>query len=318
MHFRSMLMTAVAVLVTAAPLTAQTSGVDAIVAQFYPQRLVEAGERASETVERRQCSAVYDTQASGAPRTIVAAYTNTSTAAIRVLQADASGFRVVASAPQSLDLFGGECEVRLLDVDHDGRAEIVVTFSVMVNEVSWVLKWDGRQLVNLTPTADNGDGTLISLLRNADFIDVDNDGVPEIFVGGQYPPPSDGSPAKPGSLYKLSDGRYAQTELVVGLWIFERSTGTPELDRVPVPLPRGARGPFTLHLVNGGADGRARVTSGEVFLNGERILRPDDFGARVDVIDRPINLAADNALSVRLAGAPGSRILVILRSRGWE
>lgn len=309
---------AASALAVVAPLAAQAPTVDTIVAQFYPQQLVELAQKASDTVERRQCAAVYDKQASGAPRTIVAAYTNTSSAAIRILQADGSGgFRVTAAEPQGLDLFGEECEVKLLDLDRDGRPEIVVTFSVMVNEVAWVMKWDGQQLVNLTPTAANGDGTLATVLNNADFVDLDNDGVPEIYVVGQYPPPSDGSAAKPDRIYTLSAGRYAQTESVVGVWVFERSTGAPELERVSAPLPAGARGPFTLRIVNGDAGGQARVTSGEVFLNGERIMSTNDFSNRVGTIERSVNLTADNELAVRLAGAPGSRLLIVVRSANW-
>jgi hypothetical protein len=308
-------------LVSAARAGAQTPPTAAgIAAQFYPQRLVDLGERAGDVpVDRRQCQAVVDTLPSGAPRAIVAGYTNTSSAAILMLQSDGSGgFRVAASEPQALDLFGAECEVKLLDVDRDGRPEIAITFSVMVNDLTWVMKWNGQQLVNLTPLERNPDGTGISLLRNAEFVDVDNDGILEIAVVGQYPPPADGSPAKPDSVFKLSGGTYVETEPVVGLWMFERSTGAPETDRMTVSLPAGARGPFTLHIVNGEAGGRSRVTSAEVFLNGERVLSPNDFGNRVGAIDRPVNLTSDNELAVRIAGAPGSRMVVILRSRDWD
>jgi hypothetical protein len=312
---------AVAGLGAAARAGAQTPPTPAaIAAQFYPQRLVEAAERAGDVpVDRRQCQAVVDTVPSGAPRTILAAYTNTSSAAMLMLQSDGGGgFRVAASEPQGLDLFGSDCDVKLLDVDRDGRPEIIVTFSMMVNDITWVMKWDGQQLVNLTPLERNPDGTGMSLLRNAELVDVDNDGIPEITVLGQYPPPSDGSPAKPDSVFKLSGGSYVETEPIVGLWVFERSTGAPETDRVPVPLPAGARGPFTLHIVNGDPGGRSRVTSAEVFLNGERVLSPNDFGNRVDAIDRPVNLTSDNELAVRVAGEPGSRMVVILRSRDWD
>src|SRR5439155_10086148 len=120
--------------------------------------------------------AVLDTLPSGSPRTIVAAYTNTSSAAIRVLQADATGQLRVAAEPQGFDLFGSECKVELVDLDHDGHNDIVVTFGMMINEVTWVFKWDGQQLVNLTPVTPNNTGLLRTLLHNADIVDIDNDG----------------------------------------------------------------------------------------------------------------------------------------------
>jgi VCBS repeat protein len=288
----------------------------AIVQQFYPQRLVDLGEQTGGPFDRRQCYAVYDTEPSGAPRTIVAAYTNTSSAAIRVLRANGGGSFDVVADPQEFDFFGSRCEVTLPDLDNDGRRDIIVTFGMMVSDVSWVFKWDGQQLDNLTPVTANGDGTLKTDLYNAEALDIDGDGVMEIYSVGQYPPSLEG-PSKPDLVYKLFGDRYLKSETVVGLWTFERTTGAPEVARVPVPLPAGARGPYTLHVVNGEAGGRSRVTSAQVWLNDRQVLGPNDFSNRIDVIDRPVPLDADNELAVRLAGAPGSRIRVILKSRGW-
>jgi len=297
--------------------SAQSPATARVVEQFYPQRLVDLGEQAAETVDRRQCYAVLDTLPSGSPRTIVAGYTNTSGAAIRVLQADATGQLSVAAEPQGFDFFGSECKVELVDLDHDGRNDIVVTFGMMVNEVTWVFKWDGQQLLNLTPVTPNNAGLQRTLLHNADIVDIDNDGIKEIFVVGQYPPPLDG-PATADSLYRLSGDRYVKSESIVGLWTFERQTAGPDTARVQVPLPKGALGPYTLHVVNGEPGGKSRVTSAQVWLNDQQILAPSDFGNKVDGIDRAVTLNAENELAVRLAGAPGSKMLVLVKSKGWE
>ncbi len=289
---------------------------NAIVEEFYPQRLVDLARRAGEDVARRQCHAVFDTLPSGAPRTIIAAYTNTSSAAIRVLRANASGTFDVVAEPQGFDFFGSQCEIKLVDLDNDGRNDVVITFGMMVNDISWVFKWDGQQLVNLTPVRPNGDGTLATTLHNAQVVDVDNDGIKEIYVVGQYPPPADG-PAKPDALYQLSGDRYVRSESLVGFWAFERSTGAPETVRMQAPLPTGALGPYTLHLVNGEPGGKLRVTSAQVWLNDQVVLGPSDFSNKVDFINRAVTLNADNELTVRLAGAPGSRMLIILKSRDW-
>lgn len=296
----------------------QAPAVASIVEQFYPQRLVDLAVQAGdEPVDRRQCHAVVNTQPSGAPRTIAAAYTNTSSAAVRVLQAGAGGaFQLVAEPPPALDLFGAECKISLVDLDQDSTKEILVTFGMMVSDVTWIFKWDGRELVNLTPTTPNGDGTLRTLFHNASVVDIDHDGVSEIFVVGQYPPPLDEA-AKPDSLFKLSAGGYVQGERIVGLWEFERTAGAPELQRVPVSLPKGARGPYSLHVVSGEPGGTSRVTSAVVLVNERQVLGPSDFGDEVDIIDRDVTLSAENELGVRLAGAPGSKMLVIIRSRDW-
>jgi len=65
---------------------------------------------------------------------------------------------VLAESPPGLDLSGVWCDVLLEDVDADGRKEIRVDFSLNRDTVSWLFRWDGQQLRNLTPTA----GTAIS------------------------------------------------------------------------------------------------------------------------------------------------------------
>lgn len=64
------------------PAFAQQPGVASIVEQFYPQSLTWFPD---EVGGRQQCFAVYEADASGAPQTIVAAYTNHTEAVIRVL-----------------------------------------------------------------------------------------------------------------------------------------------------------------------------------------------------------------------------------------
>jgi hypothetical protein len=286
-----------------------------IVEQFYPQRLVDLAERAGDTVvDRRQCYAVFDTQPSGAPRTIVAAYTNTSSAAVRVLRADAAGEFQVVAEPQGYDFSGSNCDVKLVDLDNDGRNELFVTFSAMVNSVSWIFRWDGQQLVNLTPVTAGADGTLDTDLYRAEILDVDNDGIKEVYVTSQYPPPLD-EPAAADILYRLQGDRYVEAEPIVGLWSFERTTGAPSTVRVQAPLPKGAHGPYTLHVVNGVAGGGLRVTSAQVWLNDRQVLGPSDFSNKMDVIDRAVTLNAENELAVRLAGAPGSKLLLILKPK---
>lgn len=312
----------IAALVALASVRGQTQAptVDAIVAAFYPQSLVERAEgtrEPGEPFEGIRCFAVFDTEPSGAPRTIIAAYTNGSSAVIRVLRANATGSFDIVAEPQGYDFFGIQCEVTLVDLDHDGRNDVFVKFGVMTNDVSWVFKWDGQQLISLTPVTTNFDSTLATRLFGAAVVDVDNDGVQEIYVVSQYPPPLDG-PAKPDLLFRLDGDRYVEERPVVGLWRFERKTSAPETDLRLAPLPKGARGPYTLHIVNGAPEGQRRVTSGQVWLNGQEIVRPNDFGARVAFIDRPVTLGAENELMVRLAGAPGSKMLVILKSEGWD
>lgn len=61
---------------------------------------------------------------------------------------------------------------------------------------------------------------------------------------------------------------------------------------------------YTLRVRN------ARTASARVMLNGSQVLGPDAFNANVDLIEIPVTLNPDNALSVELRSAPGSSIVI--------
>lgn len=46
-------------------------------------------------------------------------------------------------------------------------------------------------------------------------------------------------------------------------------------------------------------------------------MRPSDFGNQVAVIERTVSVLAENELQVRLAGAPGGRITIVIDAASW-
>jgi hypothetical protein len=248
---------------------------------------------------------------------IVAAYTNLSSAAVRVLAADVSGFRLVAE-PVGEDHAGWTCEVRRVDVDLDGKYEAHVKFWANNGSTDWIYAWDGQQLSNLTPGRSGPLGGFFETnLINASVEDIDGDGILEVFTFSQTK--ANGQPAPP-EIYRLSDGRFVLDRPVVGVYRFERSTGAPETDDVTVFTPIGAQGPFTLRIFNGTVTGRRAqnvVESGRVWLNGQELLSPRDFGMPAPMIERTVNLQAENELRVQLAGAPGGHITIVIDAASW-
>ena len=65
-----------------------------------------------------------------------------------------------------------------------------------------------------------------------------------------------------------------------------------------------------LVITNGDADGKHRVSSASIFLNGVRIVEPDDFNGRVAKIVKRVVLANNNQLTIKLASKPGSFLTV--------
>jgi hypothetical protein len=308
---------AAVVLLASGDARTQPATIHEIAARFYPPSLTELAQLAGGPIVRHQCQAVLETDPGGAPRTIVAAYTNASTSAIRVLRSTPGGdFSVVAEAGG--DRFAGvTCGIRLVDLDNDGRDEVFVDFNVMANSVSWVFRWDAGRLIDLTPLSPGPDGSLDTDLYRARPVDVDGDGIKEIYVVSEYPPPGDG-PAEPNLLFRMAGGTYVRSEPVVGVWTSRPAAGSPATSRVRVRLPKGARGPFTMHVVNGEAGRSSRVTGLQLWINDRQVLGPSDLDARVAVVDRPVSLSDDNLVSIRVEGPSGSQVVMILRSRDWD
>jgi hypothetical protein len=304
-------------------LRAQPQDLSAVVAQFYPSVLTDLANAAKTGGGRDQCYAVLEADSNGQARTIVAAYTNLDVGAVRVLQANAAGYTIVAQPPADHELMGEHCEVLAQDLDGDARPEAIVSFSTRDNTSEWIYRWANGTLINLTPvTPVNGTTFVDSALENASFLDLDGDGILEAF---SFAAPSlDASiPTAPSVLYRLSAGGYVRDRRVVGLWPFERGSGSPTTDVFAVRVPAGAQPPFALRVINGaGTTGTGHrvenaLDSGRVWLNGTEIVHPSDFGSTVATIDRPVTLAADNELKVRLAGAPGGRITIVIDAASW-
>jgi len=112
-------------------------------------------------------------------------------------------------------------------------------------------------------------------------------------------------------LLALTSPVFAQTVLF-GPKSYTRTAGPPNSFTDQFTLPAGATAPYTLHLVNGNANGTNRISSATVKLNGTQILGPSDFGQNVAVLDRTVALQPNNTLEIRLTSAPGSVLTVSL------
>jgi hypothetical protein len=102
---------------------------------------------------------------------------------------------------------------------------------------------------------------------------------------------------------------FAQTVLF-GPKQYTRTAGPPNQFTDTFTVPAGTTAPYTLHVVNGNANGTNRISSATVKLNGTQILDPSDFGPNVAVLDRTVTLQATNTIEIRLTSAPGSFLTI--------
>lgn len=102
--------------------------------------------------------------------------------------------------------------------------------------------------------------------------------------------------------------RHAQMTTVFGPKQYTRSTMAPHV--FTDTFTHCGTQPCQIVVVNGNSDGSNRVSSASILLNGIQVVGPADFNQRVSVIEKPVTLAAENELTVRLASKPGSFVTV--------
>ena len=92
---------------------------------------------------------------------------------------------------------------------------------------------------------------------------------------------------------------------ILGPRLFMRTTSAPITESVAL---EGYAPDATLRIANGDGNGRHRVTSGTVLVDGQEVVHPSDFNKQVAAISVPITLRNTSVISVRLTGAPGDQL----------
>lgn len=298
---RTMVSTLLAFFVSAA-VHAQVSDRQ-IVANAFPDSLADGGTHVSRFL-------LVDLNRNGQPL-LVAVYTNRVAGAIRVL----SRAGQVLAAPDLQGMRGFGANVQAVDLDGDGVPEVIAEFTTghsPDNPDTWVFRWVGNGLQLISPTCAVGELTL-TCLGHVSPIDMDGSGRLSLLV---WPGETirNGVPLTVGnwSLYTIKDGTLHESAQNFSFAReFRRGNGKPFSSVRKFSATPGAA---TLRVINGA--GTAASTSGLVTLNGTNVLGPSDFKRNQHAYDVPITLAADNNLTVRLDGKPGSKITIVIQNPG--
>lgn len=285
----------------------QTVDPKQIVDGFYPQRLRDEAAEIGGASNPDSSFDVFDSFADGTPRTIIAGYTDLGLGAVRVIRAQTPGSYGVVFEPLDFEFGGDHCGVELIDVDGNGTNEIKLSFvsSRGVNTMDWLFRWDGTQLVNLTPISRDEDGTAVSEFTSIQFVDLLHDGTLQVRTSGEYPPPvGDQLPNSGPEIYRLTPAGYELDKPVLYVGRFERRKGEPQTRTTHFTLLKNSTGPYVLRLANGRSGGQQRVSSARIVLNNVEALSPNLFSQQVEFLEIPVELVANNKLEVTLAGEP--------------
>lgn len=207
----------------------------------------------------------------------------------------------VAARPNVPEVYGVMPALDAVDVDDDGRPEVLLKMrSAQGNYRSWLLKWDGKTLTNISPVDRDGD----TLIGDAELLDLNGDGKRELIEGTR------GGGAL---VYELTDGAYRASRKLMYLDTFSRGTGKPLARTRTFTVPATDAASHHLRLVNGTSDGKYRATSVEISVNAQALVKQSDVNQKVGSVERAVSLVpGENTIRVYMSGDAGSRIEVTI------
>lgn len=280
---------------------AQTS-TDAIVRQFYPQSLVQEVDR--QDLLRLYTFQPADLDGTGHADYLVCVYFNGFNDVLRVLRVKDGVGSVVTDATVLPRIGGHLGSVTLVDLDGDGKPEILLNIPGPRSSENWILKWSNGQL-SLIPGTTKADsrGRPRTLLTSVELLDIDGDGLPEILSN------TAGEARKPVTdVYKYVNGICVRLPEFVFRWRVARTTG--EQDEYDTTFLVAAPGDYVLRVVNGDSRGSNQVTSGEIDLNDDTVVAKSELKKQNRLITVPVKLDAENEIYIALRGTPGGEITV--------
>lgn len=271
----------------------------AVASRFAPSSMSRSSASSPHEFPLRIAVAKGKVDASG-KTDLVAVYANSLDGCVRILVPRSHGAYRLAGEASGGGMAGDFAQVELKDVDGDGFKEIVASFDGLRGPYSvWILKWNGRRLIDLTPKAEE-DGATTSALQDAVFEDLDGDGKLDLIASNPY------DPTEPSDVYRFRKGTFQKTgELVFWRRYIGGIGGSAETFDV-----NNSDVPYAVTVVNGDDHGAHRVTDGGVLLNGELIAVASDIAVRP--ITTTVHLRKSNEIEVTIKD-PRQTLLVSVR-----
>jgi hypothetical protein len=286
---------------------------EAVVRRFFPKHMLD--DDAKDIASRGGPSLLEsaflraDLEKTGRLDYLVTVYAGPASASIRVLKGKGETSALV-NEPALCPFAGRSPELSLIDLDHSGVPQILATVTTNRGEErSMTLKWSGRELVPFGAYKQDR-GCQHSLALNAEYVDLDGDGILEI-VSRPKPSTPDIESLAPDrdEVFKLVDGRYSP----VGSFEYFSSF----FPAAPISADRndafGAGDPAAAHILvvaNGNGRDEEPVSAAEITLNGELILPLGRINTGVRSLAIPIKVQAKNTIEVKVQGSKKATLFV--------
>ena len=295
-----------ATILLAVPMNCLAQDVQAIVDQFYPDRLAPMTSE-----DRRSCYSVLRTTTGGEPDVIAAGYTDVSDAILRLLtRVGPSSYVLAYETPTTISMIGMTCSVTTVDLDGNGQPDVHLKLSFGKGTSDWMFRWTGSTLTNLTPTYTEDQRQYTELVSSALF-DLYHDGTLQVVSGGNAE--SDGSDGivlrTPHKVFRLG-AAYQFDSWLVAVARF-RVGADPRANGASFVPVVDSQAPFTVRIVNGDRTGQKRVSGGSLTLNGVEIVSAGQLTDQVEYLTRTVSsVSSENRLVATITGAVDAELLV--------
>lgn len=289
-----------------------------VAVQFFPSNMknaiiTEYGESGSVDLTRYVNVLPADLDNSGSKNYLVCLYMDHANGILQVIKTGGAQPSLVADSG-NVDIYGIEGAVELVDLNNDKKPEIVVSFmSDRGNTSTWIYRWKSPGIQLISPVSSMG----TTELGGVNFMDLTGDGTLAVVTKNDVRPPLDANRnplTVPNVAYTLGTSGLVQKSVNLAQATFVRSKGSPK-DSVRSFSIGDTTKSYILNVVDlnmSKPDTGPLTSSATISLNGKQIIGPSDFnpGKRTKVISKPIQVQSSNKLTVKMAGAPGSKIFV--------
>lgn len=251
--------------------------------------------------------------------------------------------KTVVALPKLESELGNCDEIQAVDVDGDGKPEIIITSrdpnSGSKESDFRIFKWDGKQFADLTPLV-TVDGEQTTAFRNAELINMGNSTliVEKPWVMTLHGEPQGSTVGQSYKVYSVKNGKIEQQEALDFFEIFTKKAdrpATPKLLSYEVP----SAGTYIFEMKN--ISTHKYAVRAEVLVNGSVVMKPADFcegspknktkGSKGDEDDSNedhlkgckgkvsnyaiVNLKTKNTISVKIFGTKDSRMQLTIKKK---
>jgi hypothetical protein len=292
-----------------------------ICTQFFPDKLKTniIKEHPGKSVELTKYvnTQVADLDGIGSTNYLVCVYFDHAHGSVRLIRTDSNG-PALAAETSNVDYYGIRGGAQLIDLDGDKKPEIIVGFmGFRGNESNWIFKWTGSKLQLMSPQSDG-----LTALGPIEFLDLTGDGKLSIVTQEPIRPTRDddgNALSVPTAAYVLTPGGLSLSENFLYQGQFKRKAGPPK-ERVSNFTIEDTSRNYVLKVTDlnmSKPDFGPLNSSTEITLNGVQVITSNMFkpGTRNKVISIPIQVKPSNEIMVKMAGAPGSKILVTISQK---